>query len=124
MPFPGFGASYRPWKNSLARWTAATSFPVDRHADKVLKTLTWELQTEIFDTIANDDLSSSNGVEMIITCLDEKAGVRADDELRRALRGVLYGTERRRDESLTEYVIWRDRQFDLVAAFEVKFPSC
>jgi hypothetical protein len=57
-----------------------------------LETLTWELQTEIFDTIANDDLSSAKGVEMIIKFLDEKAGVREDDELRRALRGVFFDT--------------------------------
>lgn len=64
-------------------------------------------------------LGSSAYLEVIIEILNNKAGVREDDDRRRAFRAAMVDNVRRRDETLSQFAVRRLRDFSQAAAYGV-----
>ncbi|CAE7545258.1 unnamed protein product [Symbiodinium sp. CCMP2592] len=117
------GWSYRrQWVTSIRRWNKQTDIPVFRRAEKVLRTLGWELQVD-FEHLTEAQLSSEYYLEYILQIIEMKAGVREDDERRQAYRRVMHDVGRRRDETLAQYSMRRLRDFTRAASFGVQLPN-
>ena len=117
------GWSYRrQWVTSVRRWNKQTDIPVFRRAEKVLRTLGWELQVE-FEHLTESQLASEHYLEYILQIIEMKAGVREDDERRQAYRRVMHEVGRRRDETLAQYSMRRLSDFTRAASFGVQLPS-
>ena len=107
-PWPGW--SYRrQWTQAIKRWDKQTDIPVFRRAEKVLRTLGWELQTE-FEHLTEAQLASDQYLNLILQVMEMKAGVQEDAEKRVAFRSVLTDTSRKRDESLAQFAMRRLRR--------------
>ena len=117
------GWSYRKqWTTAVRRWNKQTDVPLFRRAEKVLRTLGWELQVD-FEHLTEDQLGSQYYLEYILQVIDMKAGVREDDERRQAYRSVMHDVGRRRDESLAQFAMRRQRDFTRAATFGVQLPN-
>ena len=84
--------------------------------------LGWELAPE-FEHLSEQELSNAGYLELILGVLDAKAGVRDDDERRQAFRAVMAENSRRRDESLMQFALRRQRDFQRAAAHNFLLPS-
>ena len=117
------GWSYRrQWVTSVRRWDKQTDIPLFRRAEKVLRTLGWEMQVD-FEHLTEEQLGSPRYLEYILQIIEMKAGVREDDERRQAYRNVMHDVGRRRDESLAQFAMRRLRDFTKAAAFGVQLPN-
>ena len=117
------GWSYRrQWVTSVRRWNKQTDIPVFRRAEKVLRTLGWELQVD-FEHLTEAQLASEHYLEYILQIIEMKAGVRDDDERRQACRNVMHEVGRRRDETLAQFAMRRVRDFTRAASFGVQLPN-
>ena len=113
--WPGWG-HYRLWRKSLLRWNGNTDVAQYRRAEKVLKSLDWDMQSKL-DHLSEEVLSSSNYLDAIFQVLDVLAGEREDSEKRRAIRAALYEGGRRTDETLAQYALRRESQFTSVSKY-------
>ena len=111
----GWG-NYRLWRRALRRWDGNTDVAVWRRAEKVLKSLDWELQSKL-DHLSETTLASTSFLSEIFSVLDVLAGEKEDTEKRRRVRAALYEGARRNDESLAEYALRRDAQFENARRF-------
>eukprot|EP00913_Durusdinium_trenchii_P008595 g8070.t1 len=68
-------------------------------------------------------LASSAYLDVLIEILNNKAGVREDDEKRRAFKAALMEQQRRRDETLAQFAVRRQRDFTHAASFGVAIPE-
>ena len=75
-----------------------------------------------FEHISETTLSGPGYLEEIIGIINAKAGVREDDDRRRAYRQAITDSTRHRDESLAQYAQRRMRDFQSAAAFGVEIP--
>ena len=117
------GWSYRrQWTQAIKRWDKLTDVPVFRRAEKVLRTLGWELQTE-FEHLSDDQLSSDDYLTHILRIMEMKAGVQEDAEKRSAFRSVLADTSRKRDETLAQFAMRRLRDFTRATQFGLELPA-
>ncbi|CAE7309094.1 unnamed protein product, partial [Symbiodinium necroappetens] len=107
---------------SVRRWHKLSDIPMNRRAEKVLRTLGWELQVD-FEHLPEELLASERYLEAIISVIELKAGVRAEDEERSAFRGIMMENSRRRDESLSQYVNRRTRDFTKAALYGIVIPE-
>lgn len=98
----------RYWVTAIRRWDRSTDIPMHKRAEKVLRVLGWEMQAD-FEHIPESTLSSSNYLQEILRIIDSKAGVREDDDKRRAFRAVMVESGRRKDETLAQYSLRRQR---------------
>ncbi|CAE6953093.1 GIP [Symbiodinium sp. CCMP2592] len=112
----------RQWVTAVRRWNKTTDIPVGRRAEKVLRTLGWEMMTE-FEHLSEAQLSSPDYLEHLLRVIEMRAGVREDDDRRAAFRGVLYDNARRRDESLGQYANRRLRDFSKASSYGVQLPA-
>ncbi|OLP76476.1 hypothetical protein AK812_SmicGene43580 [Symbiodinium microadriaticum] len=112
----------RQWITSVRRWHKMSDIPMNRRAEKVLRTLGWELQVD-FEHLPEELLASERYLEAIISVIELKAGVRAEDEERSAFRGIMMENSRRRDESLSQYVSRRTRDFTKAALYGIVTPE-
>eukprot|EP00439_Symbiodinium_sp_Y106_P067594 s907_g11.t1 len=84
------GWSYRKqWTAAVRRWDKNTDVPVWKRADKVLRSLGWDLQTS-FEHLTEAQLTTDKYLESILSIIELKAGVREDDERRFAFRIIMY----------------------------------
>ncbi|CAE7837485.1 unnamed protein product, partial [Symbiodinium necroappetens] len=117
------GWSYRrQWVTSVRRWDKQTDIPLFRRAEKVLRTLGWEMQVD-FEHLTEEQLGSPRYLDYILQIIEMKAGVREDDERRQAHRSVMHDVGKRRDESLAQFAMRRLRDFTKAAAFGVQLPN-
>ena len=107
---------------AIKRWDKLTDIPVFRRAEKVLRTLGWELQTE-FEHLSDDQLSSDDYLTHILRIMEMKAGVQEDAEKRSAFRSVLADTSRKRDETLAQFAMRRLRDFTRATQFGLELPA-
>ena len=68
-------------------------------------------------------LSSSAYLEVIIEIMNNKAGVREDDERRRAFKAAITEHQRRRDETLAQFAVRRQRDFTQASQHGVVIPD-
>ena len=119
--WPGW-AMRRYWVQSIQRWNKTTDLPVHKRADKVLRSLGWELQSE-FEHLPESVLQSSAYLDVIVEIMNNKAGVREDDERRRAYRSAITDLQRHRDESLAQFAVRRMRDFAHASQYGVIIPD-
>ncbi|OLP83560.1 hypothetical protein AK812_SmicGene35647 [Symbiodinium microadriaticum] len=119
-PFPGW-AHRRYWTAAVRRWNKNTDVPLFRRGEKVLRSLGWELQADM-EHISEDELSRDTYLETILAVIDAKAGVREDDEKRRAFKAVMTENQRKREESLSQYSLRRLRDFQRAMSFGFDLP--
>ena len=117
------GWSYRrQWVAAIRRWNKQTDVPLFRRAEKVLRTLGWDMQVD-FEHLTETQLISEHYLECILQIIEMKAGVREDDERRQAYKGVMHDSGRRRDETLAQYAMRRLRDFTRTASHGLHLPS-
>ena len=117
------GWTYRKqWEVALRRWNKHTDVPVFRRAEKVLRSLGWEMQVD-FEHLSEAELSSPGYLEAILAVMNLKAGVREDDEKRQAFRDVIHGVTRKKDESLGQYATRRLRDFSKAETYGISLPA-
>ncbi|CAK8986694.1 CCHC-type domain-containing protein [Durusdinium trenchii] len=92
-----------------------------RRAEKVLRVLGWELMPD-FDHLTEEELAQGDYLEKIITIIEAKAGVREDDEKRKVFKAVMTDSHRKRDESLTQFTLRREKEFTQAAHYGMIFP--
>ena len=107
---------YRLWRRSLLRWDSNTDVSMHRRAEKVLKGLDWTLQ-ERLDHISEERLASPCYLQEILYVLDILAGEKETSERRRTVRAALYEGTRKPEESLAEYSLRREAQFQSASQF-------
>ena len=107
---------YRLWRKSILRWDGNTDVAVHRRAEKILKSLDWGLQEKL-DHIAEAKLASQDYLQEILYVLDILAGEKETSERRRTIRAALYEGARKADESLAEYSLRREAQFQSAAQY-------
>ena len=84
--------------------------------------LGWELAPE-FEHLSESDLVCSSYLDLILAVLDAKAGVRDDDERRRVFRAVMTENSRKRDETLMQFALRRQRDFQRAASHDFLLPA-
>ena len=119
--WPGW-SHRRLWIQAIRRWNKQTDIPLHRRADRVLRSLGWDLQSD-FEHLDDEVLSSTLYLEAIIEVMNAKAGVREDDEKRRAYRQAISENQRLREESLAQYAIRRQKDFRNAANYGVVIPN-
>ena len=119
--WPGW-SHRRLWVQAVRRWNKTTDIPVHRRSEKLLRSLGWELASE-FEHLSEGLLASEDYLEAIIEVMNSRAGVREDDEKRRAYRQAITETQRKRDESLAQYALRRQRDFRQASNYGVQIPD-
>ena len=113
--------NYRLWRRALLRWNANTDVAIWRRAEKVLKTLDWDLQAKL-DHLTETTLSSPPYLTEILSVLDILSGEKEDSDRRRAVRAALFEGARKPDEGLAQYALRRESQFELANRY-VSLPE-
>lgn len=75
-----------------------------------------------FDHLTEEELAQGDYLEKIITIIEAKAGVREDDEKRKVFKAVMTDSHRKRDESLTQFTLRREKEFTQAAHYGMIFP--
>ena len=104
-------SNYRLWRRAVSRWDSNTDVAVWRRAEKILKTLDWGLQAKL-DHVSEATLASPAYLSEILRVLDVLAGENDESERRRAVRAALFEGTRKSDESLAQYALRRESQFE------------
>ena len=118
--WPGF--QYRRyWVQAVKRWDKATDVPVHRMGEKSCE-LGMGAAVE-FDHIPDAILASPQYLDEIISVLSVKAGVREGDERRQTFRSAMYEGNKKREETLSQYVSRRQRDCAKLAALGVDIPN-
>ena len=112
----------RQWVAAVRRWDKVSDIPVGRRAERVLRTLGWEMATE-FEHLTEVQLAAPNYLDKIIEVIEMKAGAREDDDRRAAFRAVLHDNGRRKDETMGQYANRRLRDFTRASSFGIQLPS-
>ena len=119
--WPGW-AHRRYWVTAIRRWDKTSDLPVPRKAEKVLRSLGWEMQPD-FEHVPETVLNTSAYLDVIIEIINNKAGVREDDEKRRAFKSAIVDQHRHREESLSQFAVRRQKEFSNAAAYGVIIPD-
>ena len=118
--WPGWN-NFRLWKRAIRRWHNNTDVAVWRRSEKILKTFEWDLQAKM-DHLDEKVLASESYLDRIIEVLDVLAGERESSERRRAVRAALYEGVRKPSETLAQYALRRESQFQSAGQF-LDLPS-
>ena len=119
--WPGW-SHRRLWVQAVKRWDKLTDVPLHRRSEKILRSLGWELLAD-FEHLSEETLASAGYLDAIIEVMNSKAGVRDDDEKRRAYRQAITDTQRHRDETLAQFAVRRLRDFRQAAQYGVQIPD-
>ncbi len=106
----------RYWVTAIRRWDRSTDIPMHKRAEKVLRVLGWEMQAD-FEHLTESTLVSDRYLQEILRIMDNKAGVRDDDEKRRL------ESTRRKDETLAQYSMRRQRDFSRIVDYGLNIPT-
>ena len=109
---PSWGGwqNYRLWKKSVMRWNRNTDVPLYRRSERILKLLDWDLQSKL-EHVSETILAGPQYLDAILEVLDTMAGEKEDTEKRRNIRAALYEGSRKQDETLAQYALRREAQF-------------
>ena len=114
--WPGWGANYRLWKRAVQRWNTTTDVALDRRAERVFKTMDWELQAR-FEHLSDAILQGETYLDEILQILDVLAGERQATEMRRTVRRALFEGARRSDETMSQFALRREQEFSLAERY-------
>ena len=103
--WPGW-SHRRQWVLAIRRWNKHTDVPLRRRAERVLRGLGWEMQVD-FEHLPESILESAEYLEEILRIIDNKAGVREDDEKRKSFKAVMSDNYRKKDETLAQFAVRR-----------------
>ena len=112
----------RQWVAAVRRWNKASDVPVGRRAERVLRTLAWEMAAE-FEHLTETQLTAADYLEKIIGVIEMKAGAREDDHRRAAFKAVLHDNGRRKDESMGQFANRRLRDFTRASSYGIQLPN-
>eukprot|EP00913_Durusdinium_trenchii_P016808 g15798.t1 len=76
-----------------------------------------------FEHVPETVLNTSAYLDVIIEIINNKAGVREDDEKRRAFKSAIVDQHRHREESLSQFAVRRQKEFSNAAAYGVIIPD-
>ena len=110
-----------PCGQCLRRWNKNTGVPLYRRAEKVLRSLGWEMQVD-FEHMTESELVEAGYLDAILKVMNLKAGVRDDDEKRQAFKDVIHGAARKKDENLGQFATRRLRDFAKAATYGITLP--
>ena len=110
--WPGWGANYRLWKRSVTRWDQSTDVALNRRAERVFKTMDWDLQAK-FEHLSDGVLTGDRYLEEILNILDTLAGEKQATEMRRTVRKALFEGSRRTEESISQFALRREQEFTM-----------
>ena len=74
-------------------------------------------------TLETEDLSAEGGVTLLLSRLDEKAGLDKDHERKTAYRQMFFELKRKASESMGDYARRRARDFSRAAEFSLTMPA-
>ena len=112
----------RFWVQAVKRWDKATDVAIHRRAEKILRSLGWEMAAD-FEHLLESELVAADYLDKILKIIEAKAGVREDDDRRRAYRAIFVDSHRKKDETLSQYVLRRQRDFHNGQAYGLVFPD-
>lgn len=101
---------------AVKRWDQATDVVLNRRAEKVFKTMDWELQAR-FEHITDETLQGEHYLDEILQILDMLAGERQATEMRRTVRKALFEGARRSDETISQFALRREQEFALAERY-------
>ena len=117
------GWSFRKhWVAAARRWNKGTDVPLHRRSEKVLRILGWEMMAD-FEHLTETELAQDDYLEKIIGVLESKAGVREDDEKRQSFRSIFQDSQRKKDETLAQFSIRREKEFQKASSFGMDLPA-
>ena len=87
-----------------------------------MRSLGWEMQPD-FERIPESVLHTSAYLDLIIEVINNKAGVREDDEKRRVFRAAISDQNRHREETLAQFAMRRQKEFSQATAFGIVIPD-
>ena len=119
--WPGW-AHRRLWVQAVKHWNKNTDVPTYKRAEKLLRSFGWEMQSD-FEHLSEEVLVSSSYLDVIIEVINSKAGVREEDDKRRAYKQAITDNQRHRDETLAQYSVRRQRDFSAASSFGVVIPD-
>ena len=109
------------WRINVRRWARRTGFKPEDRVGKVVESLPVELQAKL--RAVEGDLDEEDGLESLLTHLALLRGERPSDEERKSLSEAMFDVSLRKGETLTDFVIRRERQFLKAAKYGVELPD-
>ena len=110
------------YKRAVNRWVVRTGFKPQEQAGKVIDSLPMEFIKKI-NKLPEAELACAGGVNRVLSHLAVLNGERPGDDQRKANREAMYQIGIQRGETLTDYVLRRDRQFDEAERHGTVFPE-
>eukprot|EP00434_Breviolum_minutum_P029882 symbB.v1.2.026423.t1/scaffold2638.1/size74318/2 len=114
-------AHYRLWRKSVTRWHNSTDIKMHRRADRVMRSMEWDLQAR-FEHLTDGELTDDQYLNRMLGVLDVLAGEKQTTEKRRAVRKALFEGNRKGDESLSQFALRREQEFAMAERY-VSIPS-
>jgi hypothetical protein len=100
----------------VKRWDQATDVALNRRAERIFKTMDWDLQAR-FEHITDETLQSEFYLDEILQILDVLAGERQATEMRRTVRRALFEGTRRSDETISQFALRCEQEFALAERY-------
>ena len=113
--WPGWSA-YRLWRRSIVRWNNTTDVSVHRRAERIFKTMDWDLQAR-FEHLSDQTLAGATYLDEILNILDTLAGEKRATEMRRTVRKALFEGARKSDESIAQFALRREQEFSMAEQY-------
>ena len=109
-------ANYRLWRKAVVRWDQATDVQPRRRAERIFKTMDWELQAK-FEHIEDADITSEEYLKHLLYVLDTLSGECAAVDKRRAVRKALFEGQRRDGETISQFTLRREQEFAMAEKY-------
>ncbi len=110
------------YKKSVCRWKDRTGFKPEEQAGKIFDTLPMDIAAKI-NKLPESELSCASGVSRVLAHLSVLNGERPGDDQKKANREAMYQVGILRGETLTDYALRRERQFDEAEKHGTVFPD-
>ena len=108
--------NYRLWKRSIQRWDQSTDVSVNRRAERIFKTMDWDLQAR-FEHLGDDVITGHGYLTAVLNILDVLAGEKQASEMRRVVRRALFEGGRKNEESISQFALRRDQDFSMAEKY-------
>eukprot|EP00435_Cladocopium_sp_Y103_P035246 s245_g9.t1 len=119
--WPGWGSNYRLWRRAIVRWNQATDVAVNRGAERIFKSMEWDLQAK-FEHLDDATLTGELYLDYILEILDVLAGEKQATEMRRTVRKALFEGSRKSEESIAQFALRREQEFAMAERY-VSLPN-
>eukprot|EP00435_Cladocopium_sp_Y103_P021580 s2554_g5.t1 len=118
--WPGW-ANYRLWKRAVTRWDQSTDVAVGRRAERVFKSMDWDLQAR-FEHLDDVILTSEGYLLNILNIMDVLAGEKEATDMRRVVRRALFEGTRKSEETVSQFALRREQEFAMAERY-VPLPA-